>query len=92
MLQWRREGLRTALLTVVKIDGSSPRPIGSQLAVAEDGRSVGAITGGCAESGIVRDALVAIARISNFIELYGRGARFKDITLPCRSVSMSVSA
>ena len=31
---WRDEGLRTALLTLVKVEGRSPRPLGSQMAVA----------------------------------------------------------
>ncbi|ADU14918.1 XdhC family protein [Asticcacaulis excentricus] len=83
--RWRREGLKTALLTLVAIDGSSPRPVGSQIAVAEDGRAVGAITGGCAEQALVRDALSAIARGCNHVERYGEGSRFRDIVLPCGS-------
>jgi xanthine dehydrogenase accessory factor len=83
--RWRNEGLKTALLTLVAIDGASPRPLGSQMAVAEDGRAVGAITGGCAEQALVRDALSAIARGRNHLERYGEGSRFRDIVLPCGS-------
>lgn len=82
---WRDEGLRTALLTLVKVEGRSPRPLGSQMAVAEDGRAVGAITGGCAERALVLDAMAAIARGRSHTELYGEGSRFKDIVLPCGS-------
>lgn len=82
---WRDEGLRTALLTLVQIDGRGPRPLGSQIAVAEDGRAVGAITGGCAERALVVDALSAISRGENHTELYGEGSRFRDIVLPCGS-------
>lgn len=82
---WRREGLKTALLTLVGVDGSSPRPLGSQIAVASDGRAIGAITGGCAEQALVRDALAAMARGRNHVELYGEGSRFRDIVLPCGS-------
>ena len=85
LLTWRRQGLRTALLTLVDIDGVSPRPLGSQIAVAEDGRAIGAITGGCAEQALVLDALTAITRGTNHIELYGEGSRYKDIVLPCGS-------
>jgi xanthine dehydrogenase accessory factor len=85
LLDWRREGMRTALLTLVRIDGASPRPLGSQIAVAEDGRAMGAITGGCAEQALVLDALAAIARGQNHVEVYGEGSRFKDIVLPCGS-------
>ena len=85
MQAWRREGRRTALLTLVRVDGNSPRPVGSQMAVCDDGRSVGAITGGCAERALVLDALTAMARGANRIELYGQGSRYKDIELPCGS-------
>lgn len=83
--RWRDEGLKTALLTLVEVDGRSPRPLGSQMAVAEDGRAVGAITGGCAERALALDAVAAIGRGSNHTELYGEGSRFKDIVLPCGS-------
>lgn len=82
---WRDEGRRTALLTLIQVDGQSPRPVGSQLAVCEDGRSLGAITGGCAERALVLDALTAMARGRNHLELYGQGSRYKDIELPCGS-------
>lgn len=82
---WRVAGLQTALLTLVKVEGRSPRPLGSQMAVAEDGRAVGAITGGCAERALVLDAMKAIAAGENHTELYGEGSRFRDIVLPCGS-------
>lgn len=83
--QWRQKGMRTALLTIVQIDGASPRPLGSQLAAAEDGAAIGAITGGCAEQTLVLDALAAIERGRDHFEIYGKGSRFKDIALPCGS-------
>jgi xanthine dehydrogenase accessory factor len=82
---WRREGHRTALLTLIRVDGHSPRPKGSQMAVCDDGRSLGALTGGCAERALVLDALAAMARGENRVELYGKGSRYKDIELPCGS-------
>ncbi|GGZ24407.1 XdhC family protein [Asticcacaulis endophyticus] len=82
-LGWRGEGQRCALLTLIATTGGSPRPVGSQMAVCEDGRHVGMITGGCAESALVHDAIMAIDQGSDYIERYGEGSRFKDITLPC---------
>jgi len=82
---WREKGLKTALVTLVATTGTSPRPVGSQLAVCETGESLGLITGGCAEAALVRDALDAIKRGENHSELYGAGSRFKDIVLPCGS-------
>ena len=37
------------LATVVRTWGSSPRPIGSQLAINADGRFAGSVSGGCIE-------------------------------------------
>ena len=52
-LNWLEEGTRVALVTVVQTWGSSPRPVGSLLAVAEDGRFVGSVSGGCIEEHLV---------------------------------------
>ena len=50
---WVEEGRRVLLVTVVKTWGSSPRPEGAMLAVREDGRVVGSVSGGCIEDDIV---------------------------------------
>jgi xanthine dehydrogenase accessory factor len=52
-LNWLEEDTRVALVTVVQTWGSSPRPVGSLLAVAEDGRFVGSVSGGCIEEHLV---------------------------------------
>jgi xanthine dehydrogenase accessory factor len=52
-LAWLNEGSRVALVTVVETWGSAPRPLGSLLAVAEDGRFVGSVSGGCIEEHLV---------------------------------------
>jgi xanthine/CO dehydrogenase XdhC/CoxF family maturation factor len=54
--RWQDEGLRVALATVVATWGSSPRPVGSQLAVDERGRMVGSVSGGCIEGAVVHEA------------------------------------
>jgi len=38
---WRQAGRRALLATVVRTWGSSPRPVGSIMALAEDGAVVG---------------------------------------------------
>ena len=58
--RWRSEGLDVALATVVSTWGSSPRPTGSQLAVDQDGRMVGSVSGGCIEGAVVREAIEAM--------------------------------
>lgn len=58
--QWQSQGKRVALATVVTTWGSSPRPVGSQLAVDESGAMIGSVSGGCIESAVVHEALAAI--------------------------------
>ncbi|MFQ5774425.1 MAG: XdhC family protein [Kiloniellaceae bacterium] len=53
---WRDEGRRVALATVVATWGSSPRPVGSQLAVDERGNMIGSVSGGCIEGAVVHEA------------------------------------
>lgn len=59
--EWRDRGLGVALATVVGTWGSSPRPMGSQLAVNQDGAFVGSVSGGCIEGAVVEEALGVIA-------------------------------
>lgn len=58
--RWREENRPAALATVVRTWGSSPRPVGSQLAVGGDGTFVGSVSGGCIEGAVVRAALEVI--------------------------------
>lgn len=53
---WLKSGKKVSIATVVTTWGSSPRPIGSQLAVNEDGEFVGSVSGGCIEGSVVVEA------------------------------------
>lgn len=59
--KWLAEGHRVYLFTVVRTWGSSPRPIGSIMALRSDGRVSGSVSGGCIEDdlidGLRRDGL-----------------------------------
>ena len=50
---WRLAGKRALLATVVRTWGSSPRPIGSIMALCEDGAVVGSVSGGCIEDDLI---------------------------------------
>lgn len=52
-VEWAEEGCRFLLATVVETWGSSPRPIGSMMALREDGRIVGSVSGGCIEDDMI---------------------------------------
>ncbi|TFZ02324.1 XdhC family protein [Ramlibacter henchirensis] len=50
---WRIAGRRALLATVVRTWGSSPRPVGSIMALAQDGSVVGSVSGGCIEDDLI---------------------------------------
>ncbi len=50
---WRFAGKRALLATVVRTWGSSPRPVGSIMALCEDGAVVGSVSGGCIEDDLI---------------------------------------
>lgn len=50
---WRKAGKRALLATVVRTWGSSPRPVGSIMALCEDGAVVGSVSGGCIEDDLI---------------------------------------
>ncbi len=59
--EWKSAGRGVALATVVSTWGSSPRPVGSQLAVDDSGKFVGSVSGGCIEGAVVHEALETIS-------------------------------
>jgi xanthine dehydrogenase accessory factor len=52
-LGWLDEGRRVALATVVRTFGSAPRPVGALLALCDDGRLSGSVSGGCIEADLL---------------------------------------
>jgi xanthine dehydrogenase accessory factor len=50
---WRQAGHSALLATVVRTWGSSPRPVGSIMALREDGAVIGSVSGGCIEDDLI---------------------------------------
>ena len=61
---------KTALATVVHVEGSSYRRPGARILVTEDGELTGAISGGCLEGDALRKALLAITQQQNKLVTY----------------------
>ena len=82
---WAAAGHRAALVTVARTWGSAPRPAGAWMALRDDGRVQGSVSGGCIEDDLV--ARMREGRIVGrqpFVLTYGvsrdEAARFG---LPC---------
>src|ERR1044071_3768023 len=73
---WRRRGLRTALVTLVGVEGGAPRQPGAQMAVAEDGSYAGYLSGGCLEQAVALEARAVIASGVNRLVRYGKGSPY----------------
>ena len=69
--RWREEGRTVALATVVKTWGSSPRPVGSHLAIDQDRNFVGSVSGGCIEGAVLHEALEVMEEGKPRILQYG---------------------
>jgi len=53
---WLSEDQSIALATVIRTWGSSPRSIGAGMAVSQDGRIAGSVSGGCVEGSVIQAA------------------------------------
>ncbi len=83
-LDWLEAGHDAYLVTVAKTWGSSPRPVGSLLAVCEDGRFVGSVSGGCVEDDLVGRLSARTFKKLPCIDTYGvTGDQTARFGLPC---------
>jgi xanthine dehydrogenase accessory factor len=51
---WLKAGHSVALATIVQTWGSAPRPVGSWVAIRDDGQVAGSVSGGCIEDDLIR--------------------------------------
>jgi xanthine dehydrogenase accessory factor len=82
---WLREGKHAWLCTIVEISGSSPRPLGSIMACAADGRVCGSLSGGCVEEDLIERLRAGeLASAHPMLRTYGLSAEENErLGLPC---------
>jgi xanthine dehydrogenase accessory factor len=56
LMEWSAAGEEIALATVVETWGSSPRPLGSKMAVTRSGKMAGSVSNGCIEGAVFDEA------------------------------------
>jgi xanthine dehydrogenase accessory factor len=82
--QWFDEGRRVAWATVVSTWSSSPRPLGSQMVVADDGRFAGSVSGGCVEAAVIQAATELLGGGGHRTLVFGVSTEQAwDVGLPC---------
>lgn len=81
---WRRAGLGAMLATVTRTWGSSPRPVGSIMALCEGGAVVGSVSGGCIEDDLIHRYRIDLANRPPQRVTYGMSAdQAHRFGLPC---------
>lgn len=79
-----REAQRAcALVTLVDVDGPSPRRIGAQMVIAGEQAVAGYVSGGCVEGSLVLLGLDVIATGKPRLVVFGEGSPFMDVKLVC---------
>ncbi|MEE2879667.1 MAG: NTP transferase domain-containing protein [Pseudomonadota bacterium] len=81
-LSWREAG-KAALVMVTETEGGAVRERGALMAVSEDGRAAGYISGGCIDADVILQAQQALANEKPLALRYGAGSPFVDLPLPC---------
>jgi len=82
--RWRGRGEKVAIATVVATRQSSPRPVGSKLAVNESGELCGSVSGGCVENDVVMAAQEVLAGGPPRLLTYGITDDMAfEVGLPC---------
>lgn len=81
---WRAAGDPVVTATVVRVNGSAPRPVGARLAVNADGDMAGSVSGGCVESAVVIAALEVMESGIGRLEHFGISDEMAwDVGLAC---------
>ena len=82
---WRARGdERVVIATLVATRGSAPRPIGSKLAISQQGELAGSVSGGCVENEVYEEAQAIHAGAESKLCSYGiSDEQAWSVGLPC---------
>lgn len=84
LLHWAERGETVAAVaTLVSIVGSSPRPLGSEMAITPSGDVAGYVSGGCVEGVVAAEARQVIETGEPTLLDYGAGSPVLDVQLTC---------
>jgi xanthine dehydrogenase accessory factor len=84
LVGWAAGGTHVATATVVSTERSAPRDPGAVLALSEDGKIAGSVTGGCVEPAVLEEARAVLAGGGPRLRTYGiADEQAFEIGLPC---------
>jgi xanthine dehydrogenase accessory factor len=61
LIEWEENKVRAAIATVLQTWGSSPRQAGAHMAISEEGKFAGSVSGGCVETAVIQESLDVIS-------------------------------
>lgn len=76
-------GQRVAAATVVRVEGSAPRAVGSSFVVGSDGTVAGSVSGGCVEADLVERCRGVLDGAPAHVTSYGVGDELAEPGLTC---------
>ena len=68
---WLKDKKKVALATVISTWGSSPRPLGGQMAIDSNGQIIGSVSGGCIEGAVITEGINSINDGKTRVKDYG---------------------
>ena len=68
---WLKDKKKVALATVISTWGSSPRPVGGQMAIDINGQIIGSVSGGCIEGAVIIEGINSIKDGKTRVKDYG---------------------